>query len=146
VLVVGVALKGLAPNQHWVYVPDEDVLFHRYAWISNYSPYNAPQGESTLIAEVTLPPHASTKGDIVERVIEQLADLGIIDEPQILRVDAWLHEYGYPVHTLSRRKALREIREWLNNAEIESVGRWGSWEYWNMDRVYAEVLKLVQGS
>ncbi|MEM2299515.1 MAG: FAD-dependent oxidoreductase [Thermofilaceae archaeon] len=146
VLVVGVALKGLAPNQHWVYVPDEDVLFHRYAWISNYSPYNAPQGESTLIAEVTLPPHASTKGDIVERVIEQLADLEIIDEPQILRVDAWLHEYGYPVHTLSRQKALREIREWLNNAEIESVGRWGSWEYWNMDRVYAEVLKLVQGS
>lgn len=146
VLVIGVVLRGSAPDQHWIYVPDENVVFHRYAWISNYSPRNAPQGESTLIAEVTLHPHTGMEEDVIRRVTEQLADLGVLDERQILHVDAWLHEYGYPVHTLSRRRALKEIRDWLNNAGIESVGRWGSWEYWNMDRVYAEVLKLVRGS
>lgn len=144
VLIVGVALKGSAPDQHWIYVPDEDTAFHRYAWLSNYSPYNAPLGEATLIAEVTVPPFAPVEeGKIAERVVEQLVELEVVKEQQVLRVKAWLHEYGYPLHTLTRRKVLQEIHGWLYEVGITSIGRWGSWEYWNMDRVYAEVLKLV---
>ncbi len=36
VVVVGVGLNSPAPKQHWIYVPDGRVPFHRYAWISNY--------------------------------------------------------------------------------------------------------------
>jgi len=36
VVVVGVGLNSPAPKQHWIYVPDRRVPFHRYAWISNY--------------------------------------------------------------------------------------------------------------
>ncbi|MFZ8790282.1 MAG: hypothetical protein ACO2OZ_11605 [Acidilobaceae archaeon] len=41
-VVVGLGLKRPAPNQHWVYVPDKKIVFHRYAWISNYSGKRLP--------------------------------------------------------------------------------------------------------
>ncbi|MCS7104162.1 MAG: FAD-dependent oxidoreductase [Thermofilaceae archaeon] len=143
VLVVGIALKRDAPDQHWIYVPDNRIIFHRYAWISNYSPYNAPQGESTLLVEITLPRGHVETHRLEEQTINQLADLGVLNEREILHVNCWLHEYGYPIHTLERSPALHEINNWLKELGIESIGRWGSWAYWNMDKVYSEVVKLV---
>jgi protoporphyrinogen oxidase len=35
VIVVGLGLRRPAPRQHWVYVPDKRIIFHRYAWPSN---------------------------------------------------------------------------------------------------------------
>lgn len=35
-VVVGLGLRKQAPMQHWIYVPDKQMIFHRYAWILNY--------------------------------------------------------------------------------------------------------------
>jgi protoporphyrinogen oxidase len=55
VVVVGVALDKPASDQHRIYVPDRRIVFHRYAWLSNYSPANAPPGRFALVAEITHP-------------------------------------------------------------------------------------------
>jgi protoporphyrinogen oxidase len=57
-IVIGIALRKKSLDMHWVYVPDKNIIFHRYAWVSNYSPYNTPnQNElSSLIVEITLRP------------------------------------------------------------------------------------------
>jgi len=65
-------------------VPDENIVFHRYAWPSNYSPYNAPEGKGLILAEITAPPNAIVRPDIVERVIKDLQRLNVIDEREVI--------------------------------------------------------------
>ena len=146
VVVVGVALHKEAPPEHWVYVPDRDLVLHRYAWISNYSPANAPKGCSALIAETTVEPSRNiSKEDLEERVIDDLKELGVVSESgsEVILVKSWVHEYGYPVYTIGHAAAREKVLNYLSQIGVNSVGRWGSWHYWNMDRVLAEVNRLV---
>ncbi|MEM2104441.1 MAG: FAD-dependent oxidoreductase [Candidatus Bathyarchaeia archaeon] len=144
VAVVGVALKKASPKQHWVYVPNRDIIFNRYAWISNYSPENSPNGESTVIAEVTLLPN--TKADIeklTDKVVADFEKLNVLKRDEVLFTKAWLHEYGYPIYRIGHREKRDTIMRWLKGRKVISTGRWGSWHYWNMDKVYDEVLKEI---
>jgi len=144
VAVVGIALDKPAPRQHWIYVPNPDIIFHRYAWISNYSPRNASSGRSTVIAEITLQPNTQINAEkILEYAVEGLERLGVIKWKEILFTKVWLHEYGYPVYTIARDDKRKIINDWLNKHNIKSVGRWGSWHYWNMDKVYEKVLENI---
>jgi protoporphyrinogen oxidase len=87
VVVVGVALDKSAPDQHWVYVPDRRIVFHRYAWISNYSPANAPPGRSALIAEITLPRGVEPDLERLKaETVEGLLELGVAQERDVLHV------------------------------------------------------------
>jgi protoporphyrinogen oxidase len=142
--VIGLALKKNAPKQHWIYVPNKDIAFHRYAWISNYSPKNSPNGESTIIAEVTLPPNTKANiGELTDKVMADLEKLNVLKRDEILFTKAWLHEYGYPIYRIGHRERREVVMKWLKEQNIISVGRWGSWHYWNMDRTYEEVLRRI---
>ena len=145
VIVVGIALNKKAPNMHWIYVPDKNIIFHRYAWISNYSPYNAPKGKSALIAEITLPPNSKIdKEEILGRTIKGLEELDIINsEKEILFSKIWVHKYGYPIYLKNHSRYRREILNYLKQQNIVSIGRWGSWHYWNMDKIFDEINRLV---
>lgn len=144
IIVVGVALDKPAPDQHWIYVPQKDVIFHRYAWISNYSPYNALKSKSSIIAEITVPRGEPIKLESLrEKVIEDFIKLGIFSERHILFNRVWFYEYGYPIYILGHKKIRQVIFDWLNEEGITSVGRWGSWHYWNIDKVYESTLKIV---
>jgi len=145
VLVVGVALKKKAPNQHWVYVPNKEIIFHRYAWISNYSLKNAPKNESTLIAETTLIPNTKINIDeLTNKVIKNLEDLNVLSEREILFTKAWVHEYGYPIHKIDSRENRERILQWLKEKNIVSAGRWGGWRYLNTDKIYEEILTIIK--
>lgn len=146
VIVVGVGLYGMAPEQHWIYEPDSSIVFHRYAWISNYSPNNAPRGHSSVIAEITAPPYDVIKlENLIEDTLRGLDKAGVLEGRQVLFVKAWHHKYGYPVHTISSNKARSVVLQWLRDMGVYSVGRWGSWQYWNTDKVYQAVKNMVNG-
>lgn len=144
VIVVGVGLRKKAPKQHWVYVPQRNVIFHRYAWVSNYSSYNAPKGGAALIAEITVP-HSEPVHEqkILDRVVYDLEKLDIIKGEEVEVAKVWVHEYGYPIYTLNHSERRSIIFQWLNELGLTSVGRWGSWHYWNMDKVYENVKLFV---
>ena len=146
VVIVGVALRRKAPDYHWIYVPDRKVVFHRYAWISNYSPYNAPREKSAVIAEITIPPWIELdKEKIITETIEGLRKIGVVKNAskEIDFTQAWVHEYGYPVYTITHNKARKEVMTWLEEQRILSIGRWGSWHYWNTDRIYDETKNVT---
>ncbi|MEM1582663.1 MAG: FAD-dependent oxidoreductase [Candidatus Bathyarchaeia archaeon] len=143
VAVVGFALNKPAPNQHWIYVPQKDVIFHRYAWISNYSPYNAPHGQSTVIAEVSIPKGKTPPPRLTEEVLNGLEKIGILEKRNILSAKVWLNKYGYPIYTIGHRNTREIIQNWLKEIGIYSLGRWGAWHYWNMDKIYGDVMKLA---
>lgn len=140
VVVVGVAIKGKTPNHTSVYVPDSRIIFHRYTWMSSLmSPKN--HDNSNLIAEVTVPKDEKIDLDkIVKEVINGLLDIGVIkDESSILFTRVWLNRYGYPIYSLDHNEVREETMKILEKYGINSVGRWGSWHYWNTDMVYKAV-------
>jgi len=53
-ITVGIGIdKPKINNFSWIYIPDKDVLPHRVSFPSNYSPYVAPKGKSSVLAEIT---------------------------------------------------------------------------------------------
>lgn len=145
VVIVGVALRGRTPNQTSVYVPDPKIVFHRYTWMSSLVKPNN-ENNSNLIAEVTIP-----KGkDIdltgtVKRVIKGLIDMDIIeDQDSVLFTKTWFNHYGYPIYSEDHNAIRKEAMDIIKDHGIKSVGRWGSWHYWNTDMVYKAINELYE--
>lgn len=145
VAVVGFALNQEGPDQIALYVPQKDVIFHRYTWMSNLVS-NSPNGKSNLIVEITMPKGSSFNiTELKEKSIRGLIELGIIeDESKIIHSRVWVHEFGYPVYTKGHIEAREKIMGFLEEEKIFSVGRWGSWHYWNTDKVFEAVLFTVK--
>ena len=146
ITTVAVALKGKAPNMHWIYVPDKSIIFHRYAWISNYSPCNAPKDHSSIIAEITLKPQDPYNKDKIEtKVINGLKSIGIIKESEnnLLFTESWYNKYGYPIYTKNHSRIRDKITILLHSQNIYPFGRWGLWHYWNMDKILLSTKAII---
>ncbi len=149
VAVIGIALRRKAPDMHWIYVPNKNIIFHRYAWISNYSPYNTPNNNvySSIIAELTVRPQQKINMEyIIDKSIDDLKKLHIISESEkeLLFTRIWINHYGYPVHTKTSSIARAKLLNYVNELGIVTLGRWGTWRYLNMDKIYAEVRDYIQ--
>ena len=70
--------------------------------------------------------------------------MNIIDSrSDVLFSRTWLNEYGYPIYDRKHVQSRKQIFDYLNALGIYSVGRWGSWHYWNTDKVYEAVFELI---
>lgn len=143
VVVVGISMRRDTPDQTAVYVPRKDVPFHRYTWMSYLTP--PEHGGSNLIAEVTVPPDKKIDRRVQERrVIKGLSKIGVISgEGEVDVCKSWVNKYGYPIYSVGHRERTYSALEQLANSNIYSVGRWGSWEYWNTDMVMKAVENTV---
>ncbi|MCC6010522.1 MAG: hypothetical protein LM588_05990 [Fervidicoccaceae archaeon] len=143
VAVVGIGLKKPAPKQHWIYVPDKKIVFHRYAWISNYGEDSNP-GKSALIAEITIPNGKEIDTEeLKERVIHDFVRIDVIKETEIDVVEIWFHKYGYPIYTLTHQEDTEVIIRELIQKGIVTFGRWGEWQYWNTDKIYEKAMEKM---
>jgi protoporphyrinogen oxidase len=143
VVIVGIALNKPTPNQTTVYIPDKKIIFHRYTWMSSLIPPKEKE-KSNIIAEITIPKNQEFYLNQIEKeVINGLLKLNIIDdEKEIIFTKSWFNKYGYPIYTLNHNEIRGRAMEILNNHGIKSVGRWGSWHYWNTDMVYKAVYEI----
>ncbi len=132
--VVGIGGKGDLPDFHWVYVPDDDVIFHRVAFLHNYSPNMAPENRINVIAEV------SGRAEIDE-VLEGLYKIGFNVEPEICL--KWEWDYAYIVYDESYGQ-VEEVRKFLIENGVIPFGRFGNWEYLNMDAVWVKAKELAR--
>ncbi len=100
--------------------------------------------KSNIIAEITIPKNQEFYLNQIEKeVINGLLKLNIIDdEKEIIFIKSWFNKYGYPIYTLNHNEIRGRAMEILNNHGIKSVGRWGSWHYWNTDMVYKAVYEI----
>jgi protoporphyrinogen oxidase len=142
VVVVGLGLKRSAPKQHWIYVPDKKIVFHRYAWISNYGE-DMPPDKASLIAEITVSPNQKVDLDkLINETIQDFIGLGVIKNDEIKIAKAWHHKYGYPIYTLTHREDVDIITQELTEIGVVTFGRWGNWQYWNTDKIFEKVLEI----
>ncbi|MCS7121475.1 MAG: FAD-dependent oxidoreductase [Archaeoglobaceae archaeon] len=136
--VVGIGAKGRIPNIHWIYVPDKEILFHRIAFLSNYSPNNAPKNRISMIAEISHRDDEKLK-DVEDEVLNGIEKLGFDLEFEFVK--SWSWKYAYIVSRKGSFEAIKKIKEYLKSLNVEPFGRFGSWEYLNMDMVWRDAFE-----
>ncbi|KAL1799172.1 hypothetical protein ACET3X_003209 [Alternaria dauci] len=157
--VIGVGLRGERPerigDKCWLYFPEDDCPFYRATIFSNYSPYNQPQKDVKLatqqLADGSKPsstepqegPYWSIMLEVSESSMKPVDEKnmlkdciqGLINTEMIKPDDEIVSTYhrrfdhGYPTPSLEREGVLTKLLPALQQRDILSRGRFGSWRY-----------------
>lgn len=133
-------------NYHWVYFPQKEVVFHRLAFLSNYSNSMAPKNKVSLIAEVSIPSNLIKKintRELYEQVVEGLSNVGVINKNDIEVSTHCTWKYAYIVYDHNYKFVTRIIKIFLKEYGIKLVGRFSTWSYLNMDHVFENVITTL---
>jgi protoporphyrinogen oxidase len=126
-------VKGLS----WLYIPDRDAHPHRVSFPSNFSPENAPQGKSSILAEITVKPDDpflnKNAEDIADTVVEELDRLKIFSKSKVVSKKVFKIKYAYPLLDSFYQEFIDEIKMFFDKKDIELVGRFAEFKYINMD-------------
>lgn len=116
--VSNVLWKSHSTNKTWTYQPSADSLFHRYIHIGSFF---KPARNYTITESIG------------ERSYDEMVECGRKDPFLIAPLDYNVSDHAYVVYDEHRDNAVKSIQEYLDNIGIISIGRFGQWEYFNMD-------------
>ena len=122
-------------DKHWVYFYESEFPFHRLSFPGNFSPKNVPEGKGSISTEVAYSRHRPLERErMLERTIESLRAARILresDEIELVHAEEILP--AYVIYDLDHGRNVATIREWLREQRIWTAGRFGEWQYLNMD-------------
>jgi protoporphyrinogen oxidase len=131
--------RDVLSDKHWIYFYEDDFPYHRLSFPANFSPRNVPDGKSSVSTEVAYSRHRPLERDtMVERTIASLRTAGILapdDEIELVHAEEILP--AYVIYDLAHGRNVATIREWLREQRIWTAGRFGEWQYLNMDQSMA---------
>jgi UDP-galactopyranose mutase len=131
---LGVERENIS-HKHWVYFYEEDFSFHRISFPMNFSPHVTPDNTSSISTEISYSKYKPlNKENATERVINDLIKAKILfTDDKILVSDTLDMKYAYIIYDHEHRKNVNKIHSFLHSKDIYPCGRFGEWEYFNMD-------------
>jgi protoporphyrinogen oxidase len=131
---IGVARADLS-DKHWIYFYEDEFPYHRLSFPATFSPTNVPGGKGSISTEVAYSRHRPLERErTLERTIESLRAARILredDEIELVHAEEILP--AYVIYDLAHGRNVATIREWLRQQRIWTAGRFGEWQYFNMD-------------
>ena len=128
--------------------PEKNVIFHRISKMDFLGEAYQSDG-ATYMVEVTF-----RKGDytdslsdeqIMKRICDGMVYLGFADrEEDISLINMTRHQYAYVIYDLQHKANMTAIREFFAAQGICLNGRFGNFEYWNMDKVLREAKTMAE--
>ena len=148
----GFGIRGKLPARyhalHSCQVTDADVPFWRMNFPMTVSRGNGPDGCFSVLCEVSEPGAEPPRPRLRAQVQAQLYRMGLLGRSgqQLLSSMETSVEHGYPVPFLGRDTLLSEIHPILEEGNIFSRGRFGSWRYEisNQDHAYMQGVEIVR--
>jgi UDP-galactopyranose mutase len=132
-VMVGVKRPRIT-DKHWLYFPEERLVFNRVSFPMNFSPHTTPEGRSSVLAEVTYREGIDVD-ETKKRVLEGLVDAELLRHDDVVEIcEAAAFKYAYVVYDLDHRKNVNIVHSYLEGNRITPMGRFGEWEYYNMDK------------
>ena len=125
----------------WLYIPSHEYRSHRVGYQSALTPYASPDSSRGCGALEIIGPEFEVKDSFASQP-------GILPEELGFNhvLDLEFTEYAYVIHDLDYRKNLKTIFEYFNKDEsFRLLGRWGTWNYKNMDLCMLDAMNLVRG-
>ncbi|WP_223150959.1 protoporphyrinogen/coproporphyrinogen oxidase [Flavobacterium ajazii] len=113
----------------WTYLPDSNTIFHRYIHIGNFF---APKMNYTITETIG------------ERSYEEMETYGKKDPFLIRPLDYHVSNHAYVVFDDNYKVNKEIIFDYLNSIGIYSIGRFGEWEYYNMDVCIKRAIDLKE--
>lgn len=115
----------------WFYIYDEDIPPARVYSPSLKSPDNAPEGCSSLQAEVFFDSKSKVPAadEILAQTVEQLKSVCGFDDDDIAVKDIRFEPYANVTFTHGIYENRQIVLDYLNSQGIESIGRFGKWDY-----------------
>ena len=115
----------------WLYIYDEDVPPARVYSPNLKSPDNAPKGGSSLQAEVFFDSKAKipTAAEVLEKTTNSLKKICGFDDKDVVVKDIRFEKYANVTFTHGIYENRRVILDYLKMQGIESIGRFGKWDY-----------------
>ncbi len=131
-------------NHSWIYLPHpENGPANRITHLANYSPRNAPEGKSSILAEVTYEGKADIQQKDADAVVDGLHETGIIDKNTVELLDWRSNHYSYIVFTRDFAENRDAAIRGLEDAGIDTVGRFGRYDYHNSDMCIRSATDLI---
>jgi protoporphyrinogen oxidase len=134
-------------NKSAIYIPDPTVAPHRVCFMGFFSPNMVRTGTSSLVAETTVQVGDATDrlsdGAFLDRVISDLARVGILREQDVIVRDTRRFEYAYPVHDRAHGKNTQVVRDYFSALGIDLLGRFAEFDYINSDECIRRALVLA---
>lgn len=151
---VNIGLDGLdigpLGSMHWIYFPENTTIFHRVSVPGNFSSSMVPSGCSSLQLEISESIHRPhNQMALTERCLADLIQVGILEERDRKRVQI-AHVFtlnpAYIIYNLTHRENVGTITTYLKKISITSQGRFGEWEYLNMDQAILSGKTAADGN
>ena len=124
----------------WLYIPSHDYRSHRVGYQSALTPYACPK-ENTGSGALEI---IGERFPVDESFAKQSGILP--DELGFRRVlDTEFTKYAYVIHDKKYRPSVTAIREYFaGDPSFSLLGRWGTWNYKNMDLCMLDAMQLVK--
>ena len=117
--------------------------------MSNFSSLNAPPNKSSINLEITTSENSSiwllNEDEIVNQLINSLHKIGLIqNENDIEFFDLTKWKNAYIFYNLTYRENIKKIKDYFENLGIILFGRFGLYEYLNMDQIFLRAIELAE--
>lgn len=130
---IGVARSGIS-DEHISYFYDPDIVFTRLSFPHKMSPHNAPDGGSSMQAEIYFSnkykPFDKRPEQLIDVVLKDLIRCGLLNEDdQVLCRNTMVLNYANVIFDLDRAPALDTVHGYLDDIGVAYCGRYGDWGY-----------------
>lgn len=128
----------------WFYIYDEDVPPARVYSPNLKSPDNAPDGCSSLQAEIFFANGAKVvdKNIILQKTVEKLKEICQFNDSDIVVKDIRFEPYANIIFTPEIYESRKVVREWLQAQGIKTIGRFGEWDYLWSHQAFESGMKV----
>ncbi|MGB5217935.1 MAG: NAD(P)-binding protein [Smithella sp.] len=147
--VINVRKDNLGDN-FAVMVPDENIIFHRLSKLNFLGDYYRKEDKSaTLMAEITCSKDSTMNemdvSEVEEKIIAGLEAARFIDtREQINFLKTRKFEYAYVICDLPHQRNMKIIKNYFSSQGVQLCGRFGEFEYLNMDAVIRHAKNLSE--
>jgi protoporphyrinogen oxidase len=121
-------------------IPEKDIIFHRLSKVDFLGPAYRKEKTTTYMLEVTYRKNdlldTSSDQQIMEKMIEGLIKIDFIEKREDVNfTELKRFPFAYVIYDLDHRKNMDQIKDFYAKEGIYLHGRFGEFEYLNMDGV-----------
>lgn len=129
----------------WFYIYDEDVPPARVYSPNLKSPDNAPEGCSSLQAEIFFANGVKVvdKNIILQKTVERLKEICQFNNSDVVVKDIRFEPYANIIFTPEIYESRKVVREWLQARGIKTIGRFGEWDYLWSHQAFESGMNVV---
>lgn len=114
-------------NKTWTYLPEDEMIYHRYIHIGSFHIPTTPYSMAESIGSNSF---------------DELVNNGKKDPFLIEALDYNQSDHAYVVFDENYIKSTTIIKEYFKSIGLYSIGRFGDWQYYNMDICMKQSLEL----